>query len=136
MNRYIKTVALLAAFISNAGLSNTGLAHPPADTEVSAGQDLYAQCMGCHSPAYHRTGPKHCNLLGRRAGQAQAFEFTPAMRDSDIVWSKQTLDAFLKAPLENIPGTSMGFAGISSAKQRKQLIEFLASLTPENPLCQ
>lgn len=103
--------------------------------DVIAGQRIYTQCTGCHAPEYHRTGPKHCGLTGRRAGSDEGFEFTPAMKDSGIIWTKATLDQFLKAPLDVVPGTSMGFAGIASTKDRAQLIAFLATLTEDNPLC-
>ncbi len=103
--------------------------------DVTAGQQIYTQCTGCHAPAYHRTGPRHCDILGRRAGSEIEFEFTQAMKDSDIIWTKATLDQFLKEPLKMIPGTSMGFAGISLSRERTQLIAFLATLTEENTLC-
>jgi cytochrome c len=106
-----------------------------ADKDVSGGEQLYAQCMGCHSPGWHRTGPRHCDLIGRRAGSAEGFEFTQAMQDSGIIWTQATLDDFLKAPLDIVPGTSMGFAGITSARERQQLINYLSQLNKDNPVC-
>lgn len=105
-------------------------------SEIRAGKELYTLCSGCHSPSYHRTGPRHCGLLGRVAGKVSGFEFTQVMRDSGIVWDRQSLDEFLKAPFKRLPGTSMGFSGMTSAEQRRQLIDYLASLDADNPLCQ
>jgi len=103
--------------------------------DIQAGKKIYTQCTGCHTYSYHRTGPKHCGLFGQRAGSANGFEFTQAMKESGIIWTTATLDKFLKSPLEMIPGTSMGFSGIASRTERSQLISFLASLSNSNPLC-
>ncbi len=111
------------------------LAEPDGEADVTAGAEIYIQCTGCHAPAYHRTGPRHCGLIGRRAGSVEGFDFTPAMQQSGIIWNRQTLDQFLRAPMQMIEGTSMGFAGIGSAEGRRQLIAFLASLDRQNPLC-
>ena len=106
-----------------------------AGKDVDNGKALYAQCLGCHSPNRHRTGPSHCGLLGRRAGSVEGFEFTRPMKESGIIWTKETLDGFLQAPLTYVPGTSMGFAGIASAKDRRQLIDYLGQLDKDNPEC-
>jgi len=116
-------------------LSTQNFVYSYSDTDVTAGEYLYAQCSGCHSPGYHRTGPKHCGLLGRRAGSIAEYEFTPDMKDSGIIWTYKTLNKFLKAPLDMIPNTSMGFSGIASDKERRQLIKFLSTLTEKSPLC-
>jgi cytochrome c len=105
------------------------------DMDVSAGERIYIQCTGCHAPEYHRTGPRHCDLLGRKAGSVADFAFTDAMKNSNLVWNPETLNRFLQAPLTVVPGTSMGFAGIASELERRQLIAFLSTLTTENPRC-
>lgn len=61
------------------------------DTDVDAGERTYTQCTGCHTPGYNRTGPKHCGILGRAAGGVKNFEYTKAMTNSDIIWTKKTL---------------------------------------------
>lgn len=121
------------------GLAWPGFADTDADTDnsaaVRAGESLYVQCTGCHAPDYNRTGPRHCGLLGRAAGSLENFVFTPAMRSSGIIWTAESLDDFLQAPLRKVPGTSMAFAGLSLAEERQQVIAYLATLTPDNPVC-
>ena len=95
-----------------------------SDTDVSAGERIYTQCTGCHAPDYNRTGPKHCGILGRAAGGVKNFEYTDAMVKSGIIWTAETLDKFLTSPFDMIPGTSMGFVGIPSERERQQLITF------------
>lgn len=107
-----------------------------ADSAVEAGEALYAICSGCHSPSYHRTGPAHCRLVGRRAGSQPGFLYSDAMQQSDIIWNESTLDRFLTSPLTMIPGTTMTFAGIDMAAKRQQLIQYLMSLDAHHPLCQ
>ena len=129
-NKFFQLAILVTYFIGS-----QEIAFSCGDIDIAAGKRLYTQCTGCHTFTYHRTGPKHCGLLGRRAGSDTGFEFTTAMKDSDIIWTQESLDQFLKAPLDMIPGTSMGFSGIPSPTDRAQLITFLSTLTEKNPLC-
>ena len=93
--------------------------------DPQAGQEIYARCMACHALAYDRTGPRHCGLIGRRAGSMKDFPYSAAMRRSKIVWGEKTLDRFLANPLQAVPGTSMGYAGITDGKERADLIAYL-----------
>ena len=93
--------------------------------DESAGELAYAQCIGCHSFGYNRTGPDHCGLNGRLAGTVSGYGYSVSMRESGIVWSQQTLDEFLSSPLSFIPATTMGFAGINDSTQRKILVEYI-----------
>jgi cytochrome c len=132
MNKYFWSICILLTCFF--GKQNTVFSND-IDSLINAGKKIYTQCSGCHALKYHRTGPKHCGLIGRKAGTIAGFEFTEAMKESNIIWTKTTLDKFLKAPLEIIPNTSMGFYGITSAKQRAELIAYLVSLTGTNSLC-
>lgn len=128
---FLSTVSL--KIIAHKNTSNKTA--PIANQNLIAGEQAYIQCSGCHSPAYNRTGPKHCDLFGRQAGTLDGYEFSEAMRNSKIIWNEETLNAFLQAPLSNLPGTSMGFVGIQSDRTRQQLITYLISLTANNPVC-
>jgi cytochrome c len=100
-------------------------ATPAAQARIKAGEAVYARCLGCHALAYDRTGPRHCALFGRRAGSVKGFDYSAAMKASDIVWTARTLDRFLTNPTKVVPGTSMGYAGIASAEERAALIEWI-----------
>ena len=99
------------------------------------GKAVYVRCIGCHSFDRHRTGPKHCALFGRQAGTSEGFRYSKAMTDSTIIWSFETLDQFLKAPLNTIPGTSMGFAGVKSDNARHDLIAYMQSVNQASGQC-
>jgi cytochrome c len=94
--------------------------------DADRGEQIYARCAACHSMSMDRTGPRHCGLLGRRAGAVPGFVYSEAMRQSGIVWTVAMLDRFLANPLKAIPGTAMGYAGVSDPKERADLVAFLA----------
>jgi cytochrome c len=100
-------------------------ASPAAAGDAKAGEAIYSRCLACHALAYDRTGPRHCGLFGRRAGGVEGFEYSEAMRRSKIVWSEKTLDRFLANPLQAVPGTAMGYAGVTDRKERADLIAYL-----------
>ena len=94
--------------------------------DPKAGEAVYSRCLACHSLAYHRTGPRHCGLFGRRAGAEPGFEeYSAALKRSRLVWNEKTLDRFLANPLKAVPGTTMTYAGVPDPKQRADLIAYL-----------
>lgn len=101
------------------------------DGDAARGKDVYAQCIACHSLDRHRTGPKHCGLIGRKAGAAVGFDYSQAMRASEVIWSAQTLDNFLFAPLAFMPGTKMGVAGVKNDADRWDLIAYLIAMNEQ-----
>lgn len=106
-----------------------------ADGDAARGAVVYERCQACHSLARNRTGPKHCGLLGRRAGSVAGFANSPALRDSGIVWDRAALDAFIADPRALVPGTTMGYDGVKDAQQRADLIAYLATAVPGSALC-
>jgi cytochrome c len=93
--------------------------------DVRLGEAVYGRCLACHALGYDRTGPRHCGLFGRRAGSVPGFDYSAAMRRSEIVWSARTLDRFLANPTKAVPGTSMGYAGVADPAERAALIAYL-----------
>jgi cytochrome c len=109
-----------------AWLAVLGLAVHAAPDAVR-GEQLYGRCMACHALAMDRVGPRHCGVLGRRAGSVAGFEYSPAMKKSGIVWNESTLDRFLVKPLAMVPGSSMTYDGVPDARDRGDLIAYLRS---------
>ncbi len=99
------------------------------------GRAVYDRCLACHALERNRTGPKHCGLLGRRAGSLPGFDYSEAMRSAGIVWTAETLDRFLRAPLEMLPETTMTYDGIADPQERSDLIAFLARAGTDPELC-
>jgi cytochrome c len=95
------------------------------------GAALYQQqCSGCHSvePNMHLAGPSLWGVVGREAGNSEAFDYSTALEEADTVWNRATLDSFLAAPSEFIPGTSKVVA-VPDEQQRNDLIEYLQTLS-------
>ena len=116
------------------GLPFLATGAPPRGDPV-VGERVYARCIACHSPDRNRTGPLHCGLFGRVSGTAPAYDFSAALREAAITWNAETLDAFLKAPLEAVPGTTMGFAGVADDGERRDLIAYLKMLNAASEAC-
>ena len=107
----------------------------PLKGDPAAGKAVYDRCLACHALAYDRTGPRHCGLFGRRAGGVKDFAYSEAMKRSGIVWNEKTLDRFLANPLAAVPGTAMGYAGVTDVRERANLIAWLRQAN-DSPECE
>jgi cytochrome c len=108
----------------------------PDRTALQRGEQIYTRCAACHAIETNRTGPQHCGLFGRRSGTAPGFDgYSKAMRDARIVWDERTLDHFLEAPMQAVPGTSMGYAGVKDPRERADLIAWLREATRPSERC-
>ncbi|CAN5315963.1 hypothetical protein BH11PSE9_BH11PSE9_27610 [soil metagenome] len=106
-----------------------GPAH--AAGNIEAGRAAFAKCASCHQvgpSARGGCGPQLNQIVGRTAGSTADFVYSPAMKKSGIVWTDQTLAAFLKAPGDVVPGNKMRFYGIGDAQQVSDLLAYLHSL--------
>jgi cytochrome c len=93
----------------------------------SSGEEIYSRCLACHALEYDRVGPRHCGVVGRRAGSIPGFAYSDAMKRSKLVWNKANLDRFLADPAKTVPGTTMTYAGVKDARERADLIAYLAT---------
>ena len=100
--------ALALAALAAARLRSQRGAGAPRPTRYEAGEEIYARCLACHALAYDRIGPRHCGLFGRRAGSVPGFNYSEAMKHSEIVWNEKTLDRFLAKPHEGRAGNRDG----------------------------
>jgi cytochrome c len=47
------------------------------------------------------------------------------MKKAGVTWDDKSLDGFLTDPQKAVPGNVMPFPGVSDAKQRAEIIDFL-----------
>jgi len=95
-----------------------------------SGQAVFEQrCSVCHSlqPAPGKMGPPLAGVAGRKAGTAPGYAYSNALKTSNITWTPDQLDAFIKAPGKTVPGTKM-LLGAPDAEQRAAVIQYLSSL--------
>jgi cytochrome c len=93
--------------------------------DAARGQALYQACSGCHSIDENDVGPRHRGVLGRRAGSLPDYAYSPALRDSHIVWDAANLDRWLSGPQGLVPGTKMFFS-LPDPQMRADIIAYLA----------
>ena len=114
----------LASGQSGGGTSANGLLAGSA----LRGQVLYQErCASCHAVDNNDAGPLHRGVLGRRAGAVPGFDYSPALRASRLVWTRQSLDAWLCNPEALIPGQAMD-EQVADPQARQDLIAYLATL--------
>jgi cytochrome c len=128
----LERFALMRNFflLSLALLCPLSVSHAAGDAE--AGQLVFKRCAACHQvgpAARGGFGPQLNNLFGRRAGSAADYNYSAAMKASGIVWSEQTLSAFIRDPDELVPGNKMRFWGMGNDKQIADLLAYLKTFS-------
>lgn len=95
---------------------------------VLKGKAIYdARCSACHSVDDNRVGPMHMGVFGRKAGGVKTYPYSEALRKSKVVWSRDTLTAWLANPEILIPGQLMGYA-MDNVQDREDVVAYLATL--------
>lgn len=98
-----------------------------AKAQETGSDRLFQQrCGSCHSlqAGQNGIGPHLADVIGRTAGSVESARYSDAMRDSGIVWNNRSLDMFLAAPHELVPGTRMTVT-VPDANQRAAIIDYL-----------
>ncbi len=121
----MKNTAVLALMLG-AGLI-TVQAQAAGDAE--AGQKLFNRiCGGCHQvgeSARASFGPQLNNIFGRQSGSTTDYQYSDAMKSAGIVWTHETLAAYLEAPKKVVPGTRMIFWGLSDPQKVEDVLAYL-----------
>ena len=120
--------AMVLAFLLAAG-------HPAkssASGDAAHGATIYQECMICHSLDKNGIGPRHQGVFGRKAGSVPDYNYTAALKGSNIVWNEATLDQWLTNPQALVPGTKMMFS-VDNAQDRADVISFLKEKAASDP---
>ena len=98
------------------------------DGDPEAGERIFRQCATCHSfdPADRRPGPHLAAIYGKPAGTVDDFRYSPAMQDTDMVWTTETLSGYIADPRGYLPGTSM-MVGVRRPSDVADLVAYLKS---------
>ena len=97
--------------------------------DAVAGRQVFKKCEACHSlePGKNLVGPSLAGVIGRRVGSVPGYDYSPAMKQSNIVWSAVTLDSYLTDPQKVVPGNKMPFPGLKTDRDRADVIALLSS---------
>ena len=98
-----------------------------AQTPVN-GETLFRQrCQSCHTVAAEGSvgiGPNLRGVVGRKVATTD-FKYSPALKSSKVVWTKEALDRYLSGPTRMIPGTRMAVS-VNDPVQRAALLQYLS----------
>jgi len=103
---------------------------------VEKGQAAAKVCTTCHTfekGGPNRVGPNLYGIVGdKRGADRNGFNFSAAMKAKGGTWTFDELNKFLTSPKGYIPGTAMGFAGLTKDSERADVIAYLNTLS-EHP---
>jgi cytochrome c len=124
---------VLASAASAAGAEELG--------DADRGAAIFDQCLACHEVgdgAEHKVGPHLNGLFGRSLGGLEDYpRYSPGLKRAGtdgVVWTAETLDAYLENPRALVTGTRMNFGGIDAPQDRADVIAYLRlfSASPAN----
>ncbi|MBS7543338.1 c-type cytochrome [Ancylobacter oerskovii] len=99
---------------------------------IEKGAAVAKKCAACHNfveGAGAKVGPDLYAVVGRPVASAEGFAYSAALKAHGGNWTFEELNAFLKNPKADIPGTAMGFAGLAKETERADLLVYLNSLS-------
>ena len=118
-------------FSSLALLCSLSLPTLAEDAAVVAGHAFFTQrCQTCHNPeASKKTyGPSLVGVVGRKAGMVEGFPYSDALKNSGIVWTEASLEAWMADNDGMLPGTRMRHVGVNDRAEQEMIVAYLKSL--------
>lgn len=123
MGRILIALALGASLVT---------ATPAFAGDAKAGQVVFkAKCALCHGVAAKSPagiGPRLFGVMGRKAGTLPGYAYSPAMKNSGLTWTADSVKLYLANPQGKIRGNKMPFAGLPSAADRDNVAAYMATL--------
>lgn len=127
MQRILPCLFIMLSFITSAQAQSF------SKGDAENGAKIYLKCRSCHvlESRTNKMGPHLLEILGRKAGTVEDFEYSDAMleaRDNGLTWDESNLKKYLTSPKTMIPATSMRFFGLWES----QIDDLLAYLKTSN----
>ncbi|WP_108483632.1 c-type cytochrome [Oceaniglobus ichthyenteri] len=121
--------------ITAAFLAGGAMAAPIGDPDLGA--EVFDQCKSCHqigAGARDRIGPHLNGIFGRNAGAHDGFAYSKSLEragNDGLVWTAQTLDAYIENPRALVSKTRMSFRGMKSPEDRANLLAYLRDFSDD-----
>lgn len=99
--------------------------------DTANGEQVFKKCRACHMigpDAQNRVGPVLNDLIGRKAGMIDGFNYSDANKEAGakgLVWTEDVLFTYLQKPMAFMPSTKMAFPGLADDADRKDVIAYL-----------
>jgi cytochrome c len=107
----------------------SGVDDPLAAYAGDRGAEIYRACVACHTltaDSGNSAGPTLAGIFGRRIATLPGYNFSPALKQLDIVWTPETVSRLFEiGPAAYTPGTKMPEQRIASPDDREALVRFL-----------
>jgi len=116
----IGAAGLFALLLARLTVSEVGRAQSPA----SAKELFEKRCGGCHSLDRDKEGPQLHGVYGRKAGSVESFQYSDALKKSQIVWTEETLERWLTDTDKLVPDNDMTFH-VEKQEERRAIIAYL-----------
>ncbi len=112
----------------------SGPADPLAPYKGEPGAEVFRACVACHTLKPEegpRAGPTLAGIFGRRIASLPGYDFSPALKSLDIVWTPETISKLFEiGPAAYTPGTKMPEQRVG-AEDRAALVTFLEKATKQ-----
>lgn len=121
---------VVPALLGLLGLASAAQGATPVGNAV-AGKAAFKPCASCHAigpGARQGFGPQLNGVIGRVAGSAPGYAYSPAMKQAGFVWTEQRLADYLRDSEAVVPGNRMRFAAWGYDDQKiADLLAYLRS---------
>lgn len=106
---------------------------PLAAFSGERGAEVFRACAACHTltpDGGNRAGPTLYGIFGRRIASAPGYDYSPALRAMDLVWTGETIARLFEVgPNAYLPGTKMPEQRVTNEADRQALVDFLKKAT-------
>ena len=121
--------ALLAAPLALTALAGAAARADAPMGDPKRGEKVFAtECAECHSvkEGKNKKGPSLFDVVGRPAASLADYDYSNAIKNSEIVWDEPTLTEYIAHPKVRVPGGKMRYDGLTNRQMVADLLAFLS----------
>lgn len=97
--------------------------------DAAKGKKVFRACKACHAleAGKKKTGPHLEGIIGRKAASVEGFRYSKAFKALELVWTEETLAAYLADPKGYVKGTKMSYRGLKNEAKMADLLAYLSA---------